>query len=68
MSGQGPAGAREPDRSGTTKPLPASAGRGFRGSAALTRRHLTTTARMSRAERIRYSSPEYFTSVPPYLL
>ena len=30
--------------------------------------HLTTTARMSRAERMRYSSPAYLTSVPPYLL
>ena len=27
-----------------------------------------TTARTSRAERMRYSSPPYFTSVPPYLL
>src|ERR1700712_1878876 len=26
------------------------------------------TARTSRAERTRYSSPAYFTSVPPYLL
>lgn len=48
---------------------PGLAGRGFvTRSAALTRCHLTTTARMSRAERMRYSSPEYLTSVPPYLL
>lgn len=48
---------------------PGQAGRGFvTRSAELTGRHLTTTARMSRAERMRYSSPEYLTSVPPYLL
>lgn len=29
--------------------------------------HLLTLARTSRADRIRYSSPPYFTSVPPYL-
>src|SRR5690625_3672109 len=30
--------------------------------------YFSTIARMSRAERIRNSSPEYLTSVPPYLL
>lgn len=30
--------------------------------------YLSTTASTSRAERMRYSSPEYLTSVPPYLL
>ena len=30
--------------------------------------HFSMMASTSRAERIRYSSPEYFTSVPPYLL
>ena len=30
--------------------------------------HFSMMARTSRAERMRYSSPEYFTSVPPYLL
>ena len=30
-------------------------------------RHLATTARTSRAERMRYSSPWYLISVPPYL-
>ncbi len=30
--------------------------------------HFDTTASTSRAERIRYSSPAYLTSVPPYLL
>ena len=29
--------------------------------------YFSTIARMSRAERIKYSSPLYFTSVPPYL-
>ena len=33
-----------------------------------TRRDQETTARTSRAERMRYSSPPYLTSVPPYLL
>ena len=31
-------------------------------------RYFSTTASTSRAERTRYSSPLYLTSVPPYLL
>jgi hypothetical protein len=30
--------------------------------------YLSTMASTSRADKIRYSSPEYLTSVPPYLL
>ena len=49
------------------RPRPPGSGTGVDAVVKLVRLGQPTTASTSRAERIRYSLPEYLTSVPPYL-
>src|SRR6476661_4204147 len=53
---------------GETRRTPARPQRGSPGCVHGIRLGQPTIARTSRAERMRYSSPPYLTSVPPYLL